>query len=638
MRKTYGSFAAYIMVMIIMLSATALGSQPLHAANETGVPDTITEWKMLWEQPGGEKSIDEVSVLGDSEGWFAVRANGDYPAVPDGVKSAWIKLRLPELTQMRPAMDINDLYAKSVSIYIDGNLIYQRDRQYSYDQNDLLVPLGERESLKDVYVHVKLNIDRMGLYSAVDINEHDHLLKSYIQTDLLDVVLGAALIFIAFFMMVSIVFLKRAFLPGWNSVFLVMLSIGVMILTYSSFLDKFFPQFGGAYYIMFDIASSILLPSLFFFFEQIFGKGPYGMINKFKNLMITYAIFNTIMLSIGLFSESVQGIYMSISIVIFGISIVLGNLLIIATLIHQWRLQNKEAIIISAGIGMFAGAGLLETIWYFYRDSMYEMFFWKISILCFLASLIIILVRRIMHNYEQAVQYSKQIEIFNNELQRSEKIELISNLAASIAHEVRNPLQVTRGFLQLIGEKMDGSKDKNFMTLAVDELDRASEIITDFLTFAKPDLGEVTRLNLSFEVNQIVAILSPLATMQGGVIRVNIEQELYVRGNASRFKQALINIIKNSIEAFEENGEIKIAIGADDKQEKVIIRLIDNGEGMDEADLKRLGEPYYSNKSKGTGLGLMVTFRIIEAMNGEIIFYSTKGVGTEACIQLPKST
>jgi len=589
---------------------------------------------MLWEQPGEEMTIEQVSALGDQDGWFPVKAEGEFPVVPDEINSVWIKFQLPELTQMRPALDIKKLYAKNVVIYEGNDVIYERHRDYYYDLNEIVLPVSKSESGQFLFLKLDKHIERIGLKEQIYINEYSELTKNDIRNDLIDVVLGAALIFIAFFMMVSVLFLKKSFLPGWNSLFLVMLSIGLMILTYSNFLDKNFPEFGAVFYVLFDIASSILLPSLFFFFERMFGRGPWGLITKFKTIQIYFAFFYSMLFILSYFSPLISDLYLNFGFIFFGISMICGNILLIAALIYQCRKGNKEAIILSVGLSIFAGVSLFEILWYFYNQKIYIMFFWKISILFFLASLIIIVVRRVMHNYEQAIQYSKQIEIFNNELQRSEKIELISHLAASIAHEVRNPLQVTRGFLQLIGTKSKEPKEKNYMTLAIDELDRASEIITDFLTFAKPDMGDVMHLNLSTEIQKIVAILAPFATMSGGSIKMSIDSDLVVKGNSSRFKQALINIIKNSIEAFGENGEIQIT-ATRTSTNSLVLKIKDNGEGIDPEDLKRLGEPYYSKKTKGTGLGLMVTYRIIEAMNGEIKFNSVKGFGTEVCITMP---
>ncbi|MOA06719.1 Sporulation kinase A [compost metagenome] len=222
--------------------------------------------------------------------------------------------------------------------------------------------------------------------------------------------------------------------------------------------------------------------------------------------------------------------------------------------------------------------------------------------------------------------------MFNNELQRSERMDIISELAASVAHEVRNPLQVTRGFIQLLLERQPS--EKVYLNMAMHELDRASEIITDYLTFAKPEAGAITNLNILDEFIHIEGILIPMANMQGGEISVHIPNDIYIKGNSSKFKQAFINIIKNSIESLQGEGEIQI--WAYEEGEKVRIHIKDNGEGMDTEVLARLGEPYFTNKTKGTGLGLMVTLRIIEVMEGTVKFTSEKGIGTEVIIQFPR--
>lgn len=627
--------SVHITILLIVLTAgLVLCSQSAFAEDKAQSITKITEWQMLWEQPGEELTVEQVSALPDAERWFPIQAGGDYPVVLENVKSAWLKIVIPDLVQNRPALHITKLYARDFVFYMDDNVVLERYRNYSFDLNEVVVPVSKTESNKTLYIHLYINFDRLGLQNEIVIDEYDTVYKNYIRFDLIDVVLGAGLIFIAFFMMVSVLFLNRSFFPGWSSLFVIMLSTGVMILTYSNFVEKIFPEYGMAFYLLFDFAAAMLLPALLSFFEIVFGKGPYGIISKYKKIQFYFIAIYMIATLSSLFSNTFAESFVSLGIVCFGISLLIGNLILLIAIIHQFRSRNEEALILSMGIAVFVSVGLFEIVWYFYNDKLYKMFFWKISILFFLASLVIILVRRVMRNYELAVQYSKQIEIFNNELQRSEKIELISNLAASIAHEVRNPLQVTRGFLQLLGNKTQVEKDKSYMTLAIDELDRASEIITDFLTFAKPDLGEMMQLDISEELEQIVAILAPLATMSGGVIVFNREEKLHVRGNSSRLKQALINIIKNSIEALGEDGKIEILLQKSSNNE-IVIQIKDNGEGIHPDDLKRLGEPYYSKKTKGTGLGLMVTFRIVESMNGKISMKSTVGIGTEVCITLP---
>jgi len=222
--------------------------------------------------------------------------------------------------------------------------------------------------------------------------------------------------------------------------------------------------------------------------------------------------------------------------------------------------------------------------------------------------------------------------MYNNELQHYEKLELISELAATVAHEVRNPLQVTRGFIQLISTNAV-IKEKDYINFALIELDRASAIITDFLTFAKPEMNDMKELKLIEELDHIEGILFPLANQHGAIIVVDVPDNIRIYGNSSKFKQALVNLVKNSIESLEDTGEIRI--WAYVSEGKVNIHIRDNGIGMSEEELVRLGEPYYTNKQAGTGLGLLVTFRIIQGMNGTIEFNSFKGTGTEVILTFP---
>lgn len=622
----------FAIVFVFFLFIATLFAAPSYALSDA--PTTaITEWEMMWEKDP-DSTVEDALFIKESE-WMKIEYGDKYPEVPAGIQSAWIRFQLPELIWSVPVLSINKLYAKSVEIYINEYNVYDSDREYAYDKNQFLLPLDLRNSNVIVYIKVNTFTDRIGLQDKLTVGEYQVVAQSHMKKDLADVILGAMLIFISISMFVSTLFLNKTFVKGWSSLGAVFLSVGLMILTYSPFLHTNFSQYGRVSYSLFDIASTLLIPSLFVFIEKIFGRGPYGLITRFRRLQVVFAVICIAWLLISFKWESVYELYTSVAIFTFGISVIVGNVLFISSLIVFCRKGNKDAIIMSTGLLIFAAISAGEIIWFFASGMMHQMFYWKWGVLVFLASLVVILARRISQNYVQVLKYSKQLEVFNNELQRSEKMEMISQLAASVAHEVRNPLQVTRGFLQLLGAKSNNDKDKSYMVLAIDELDRASEIITDFLTFAKPQLENTTLLSIGEELQKIEGILVPLATMQGGIINVHCTSNLYVKGNSSKLKQALINIIKNSIEALGEDGVIDIK--AYEQNNQVVIRVKDNGEGMSESDIARLGEPYYSKKIKGTGLGLMVTYRIIEVMEGSIMFSSIKGKGTEAVILLPVS-
>ncbi|WP_158594104.1 sensor histidine kinase [Cohnella faecalis] len=384
--------------------------------------------------------------------------------------------------------------------------------------------------------------------------------------------------------------------------------------------------------IFFDISMFVLFPALSTYIDDVF-EGRFVYFKKFRRFQTAYSAFCLAALCLYKATDGkYYALYDFFSNTILGPLILIQLIFIIVLAVRNAINGNKNAAILSVGIFLLALSGAADLTIYYLSETRYVLFLWKFGIIIMIVTLVVILARRISADYAMLVTYSKELELYNHNLQRTEKMKIISDLAASVAHEVRNPLQVTRGFLQLLSEKSD-LENKNYFGMAINELDRASTIITDFLTFAKPEMETLVMLDLSEEIKKIEGIMSPLAALHGGILVIDIPENLHIYGNSSKLKQAFINIIKNSIEAIGKDGVI--GIYAYSTERDVILRISDNGEGMEEEKLASLGEPFFSTKSKGTGLGLMVTFRIIEAMKGSIEFRSTKGKGTEAIIRFP---
>ncbi|OOZ77300.1 sporulation kinase [Bacillus cereus] len=230
-------------------------------------------------------------------------------------------------------------------------------------------------------------------------------------------------------------------------------------------------------------------------------------------------------------------------------------------------------------------------------------------------------------------EYLNENVILRTEMQKSEKLNIVSELAASVAHEVRNPLTVVRGFIQLL-ESTEDVKNKDYMRLVLAELDRAEQIISDYLNLARPQIEKKEHICLSAQLIEMTTLMSSFAAMQGVYLQVEISESLYTIGDKTKLKQAIMNVVKNGIEAIQGNkGYLKVT--AIQKDETIVIRVKDSGVGMTKEQLARLGQPYYSLKEKGTGLGLMVTFSILQAHNGTLEYKSESGKGTEAIIILP---
>ncbi|WP_160920413.1 ATP-binding protein [Guptibacillus hwajinpoensis] len=224
-------------------------------------------------------------------------------------------------------------------------------------------------------------------------------------------------------------------------------------------------------------------------------------------------------------------------------------------------------------------------------------------------------------------------EVFLNQFKllqsvmEGQKLEVVSHLAASISHEVRNPLTVSRGFLQLIENDLESKQTKDYMELAINELDRATEIINDYLTFAKPFPEDVEEIDVASEIAYSVGVITPLATLKDVTITTKIDiSPTTIQSEKRKFQQCLMNIFKNAIEAMPDGGTLTVTTKIEKK--KLEISIADTGIGMTEEQLSRMGQPFFTTKEKGTGLGMMVSHSIVQAMKGEIIYVSTQGEGT----------
>ncbi|NOU92427.1 PAS domain S-box protein [Paenibacillus sp. LMG 31456] len=216
-------------------------------------------------------------------------------------------------------------------------------------------------------------------------------------------------------------------------------------------------------------------------------------------------------------------------------------------------------------------------------------------------------------------------------LRKSDKLNVVGQLAAGLAHEIRNPLTSLRGFLQLM---QSGSKN-DYYDIMIPEIDRISCIVSEFLIIAKPQVTNFQSNNITTMIQNVITLLDSQAILYNVQIKVEIEDHLpLLPCSEIQIKQVFINLLKNAIEAMPEGGEIHI-VAHMQNEDHLLIRLIDQGDGIPEDLIQRLGEPFYTTKEKGTGLGLMMCYKIIEAHQGNLYINSCMGVGTTIDVVLP---
>ncbi|TLS38964.1 PAS domain-containing protein [Pseudalkalibacillus caeni] len=220
-------------------------------------------------------------------------------------------------------------------------------------------------------------------------------------------------------------------------------------------------------------------------------------------------------------------------------------------------------------------------------------------------------------------------------LLNSEKLSLVGQLAAGVAHEVRNPLTSIRGFLQLLQSGVESNP--KYYEIMLKELDRIEFIVGEFLSLAKPQTPTIKEEDLINLIKQVMALLSTQSSLHNVQFVEKFELEsITVSCDANQIKQVLINVLKNAIDAMPGGGTITITAGQQ-ADGKVLLRFADQGCGIKKERLKKIGQPFYSTKEKGTGLGLMICQKIIEGHHGDLRIDSTYGKGTVVTVILPVS-
>lgn len=224
-----------------------------------------------------------------------------------------------------------------------------------------------------------------------------------------------------------------------------------------------------------------------------------------------------------------------------------------------------------------------------------------------------------------------QMKVLEEQVRRLDKLALVGQMAAGFAHEIRNPLTSVKGFVQLLFE---GSEHLSaYRNLVLSEIDRISKLVTDFVLVTKPSHPQMKRVNIRDIVSEASNFVATEALMHNISLTCHMGREdIYTIVDPEQITQVLLNVVKNAIEAIGDNGLVDISLEV--QTEKVLIRVTDNGPGITPSDLNHITNPFFTTKDTGTGLGLSVSARIVEAHKGSLDFKSSSH-GTTVIITLP---
>ena len=220
----------------------------------------------------------------------------------------------------------------------------------------------------------------------------------------------------------------------------------------------------------------------------------------------------------------------------------------------------------------------------------------------------------------------------DREFLRLQRLNLVGEMAAGVAHEVRNPLTTVRGFLQLLSSK-DKIKDfRDYFQIMIEELDRASVIISDFLSLAREKPADYKPINLRDVIESLKPLLNADAVNQDKDIQFELEEVADFEGNESELRQLLLNLARNGFEAM--SGGKALTIRTFEKEDSVILQVADPGEGIDPFILKNIGTPFLTTKERGTGLGIAIC-KSIAARHNAVISFDSDSRGTVVSVEFP---
>ncbi|GMA63894.1 hypothetical protein GCM10025859_43340 [Alicyclobacillus fastidiosus] len=226
---------------------------------------------------------------------------------------------------------------------------------------------------------------------------------------------------------------------------------------------------------------------------------------------------------------------------------------------------------------------------------------------------------------------TKRIKM-EEESRKNEKLALAGQLAAGIAHEIRNPLTAIKGFTKMLQEPSD--KQSYYAEIVLSELTSIEAIVEEFLLLAKPQHAEFKRHDIFLLLQDVVNLLRAQALMQNVELLLEpVKRRVDVLVVATQIKQVFINIVKNAIEAMPDAGRVHLFVDVDGETVRICIQ--DEGVGIDQERIKHLGEPFYTTREKGSGLGLMVSYKIVRDHGGDIDITSSTHRGTAVKIRLP---
>ncbi|QWH48759.1 ATP-binding protein [Bacillus mycoides] len=229
--------------------------------------------------------------------------------------------------------------------------------------------------------------------------------------------------------------------------------------------------------------------------------------------------------------------------------------------------------------------------------------------------------------------YVRTVVEMMNSMEETENLAVIGTMSTTIAHEIRNPLTALKGFTQI--QKERNPEDTMSYEIMLQEIERINGFVSELMLLGKPKPTNYEWCNIGEILLYVVQLMESYATQYKVKFNLQVDGNLpVINGDDKQLKQVLLNIIKNGIESMPGGGNIQI-LAYEKAEENLCISVEDQGLGIENEKIEKIGKAFYTTKENGTGLGLMITYKIIEEHQGSIAIESSMGIGTKVEIYLP---
>ena len=274
-------------------------------------------------------------------------------------------------------------------------------------------------------------------------------------------------------------------------------------------------------------------------------------------------------------------------------------------------------------------SSIIFSIWiYKYNNTIFNIQLILMIVMCYF-----FIVNIVCLMYETGKR-ALQTHLIFKELKQEKQIRLS---LFKITHEIKNPIAVCKGYLDMINVH-DEKQVERYVPILKSEIERLLSLLQDFLLINKNNL-DLDIMDFNMLIEDTIDKMNPILKENNIDLNLNLfDDEIYINGDYNRLSQVLINLIKNSIEAISNEKRGKINISTKIKNNKFLLIIEDNGEGMTKDVLKKIKEPFYTTKKRGSGLGVALIYEILEAHNGKIEYSSEYTKGTKVMIELPLYT